>query len=129
MLQEYARNVLDISVFCCNKSFYVASCKCFIKMLHMFRIYVVSVCSKCFICFQTYVVFKCFMLQVFCVLEVCSESKQGMAREPWEEARRAGGLLMGRATRLGSCGRGVLVFILVPESRPCGEREEGVKRS
>ena len=87
MLQEYARNVLDISVLCCNKSFYVASCKCFIKMLHMFRIYVVSVCSKCFICFQTYVVFKCFMLQVFCVLEVYSKSHEGTSAGAGEGAR------------------------------------------
>jgi hypothetical protein len=53
--------------------------------------------------FQTYVVFKCFMLQVFYVLEVCSESNGGtvsdggMVRASGDEARRAEGLRTGRA--------------------------------
>jgi hypothetical protein len=39
-------------VLCCNKCFHVASYKCFIWILHMFHIYVASVCSKYFICFR-----------------------------------------------------------------------------
>ena len=30
ILQEYVCNVFVVSVLCCNKSFHVASCKCFI---------------------------------------------------------------------------------------------------
>jgi hypothetical protein len=41
---------------------YVASCKCFIWMLHMFYTYVASVYFRYFICFRMYFAFKCFML-------------------------------------------------------------------
>ena len=52
MLQQYILNVSSVSVLCCSKYFNVASCKCFIWMLHMFHIHVASVCSKCFIYFK-----------------------------------------------------------------------------
>jgi len=66
--------------------------------------------------FQTYVTFKCFMLRVFHVSEVCSESHRGTA---WGRSRQ-----MGNAAHLGSCRRGVLV--LIPAPCPAhAEREEG----
>jgi hypothetical protein len=52
MLQDYVPIISVTLVLCCNKCFHVASCKCFIKMLHMFHTHVSSVCSKCFICFR-----------------------------------------------------------------------------
>jgi hypothetical protein len=45
----YCNNCL---VLCCSKYFHVASCKCFIWMLHMYHTYVVSVNFRCFICFR-----------------------------------------------------------------------------
>jgi hypothetical protein len=36
------QNVLSVSVFCCNKCFHIASCKCSIWMLHMFA----HICCK-----------------------------------------------------------------------------------
>jgi hypothetical protein len=44
-----------------------------------------------FYLFHTYVAFKCFMLQVFRVSEVCSESHGGTTQAPGEGARRAWG--------------------------------------
>jgi hypothetical protein len=61
MLQKYIPNVSYVLVLCCNKCFYVASCKCFTYKLHMLQwlyTYVVSVCFKWFNCFRS-------MLQVF----------------------------------------------------------------
>jgi hypothetical protein len=55
---------------------------------------------------QTYVVFKYFMLQVFYVLEVYSESHRGMTQAPGEGVQQAGGRLMGRAARLGVLRKG-----------------------
>jgi hypothetical protein len=51
----------------------------------------------------------------------------GMARALGEGAWRDRGWQMGRTTRLGSCGRGVLVLIRASGSRPHGEREGGVR--
>ena len=52
MFQEYVPNISIVSVLCCNKCFHVASCKCFIQMLHMFHTHVAIVCFKCFIYFR-----------------------------------------------------------------------------
>ena len=116
MLQGYVRNVLAVSFLCCNKCFHVASCKCFIWMLHMFHTHVVSICFKCFICFK-----RMFRSSVSCckcfVFQWCSESYGGMARAPGEGARRAGCRRMWHGTRLGSCGRGMLVLVLAPARR------------
>jgi hypothetical protein len=71
ILQQYVSNVLSILVLCCSKCFHVASCKCFISMLHMFHIYVASVCYRCFIS-----VLDIHYIQVFHVAcgSGCSES-------------------------------------------------------
>jgi hypothetical protein len=53
MSQEYVRNVLAVSVLCCNKCFHIASYKCYIWMLHMFYTHVSSICSNFFFfCFR-----------------------------------------------------------------------------
>jgi len=51
MLQEYVRNVLAVSVLCCSACFHGGKLQVFYLMLHMFHIYVASVCSKWFIRF------------------------------------------------------------------------------
>jgi hypothetical protein len=67
MLQVFYLDVPYISQICC---------KCIFQMFHLFQIYVA---------------FKCFMLQMFRVSEVCSESHGGTARTLGEGARRARG--------------------------------------
>jgi hypothetical protein len=52
ILQEYVPMISVVSVLCCIKCFYVASCKCFIYIMHMFYTYILTVCSKCFISFR-----------------------------------------------------------------------------
>jgi hypothetical protein len=75
MLQAFVQNVLFVSDICCERFYldiayvshlcykslfemfhifqsYVAICKYFIWMLHMFHTHIVIVCYKCFICFS-----------------------------------------------------------------------------
>jgi hypothetical protein len=49
MLQEYVPNVSAVSVLRGSTCFHGRKLQVFYLMLHMFYIYVVSVCSKCFI--------------------------------------------------------------------------------
>jgi hypothetical protein len=121
-IYEYVQNVWSVSVYCCNKCLHVASCKCFIWMLHMFHIYVASVCSKCYICFRLMLHSNVSCFTCFRVSEVCSKSHGGTAWALGEEARRAGGRQMRRTAPLVSCGRGVLVLIWAPGSHPRGDR-------
>jgi len=92
MLQEYITMVSAVLVLCCSKFFHVqvlyldvtyASHKYFKCMFQMFHL------------LQTYVAFKCFMLQVFRVLDVCLESHWGIARPPGEGTQRARGCRWG----------------------------------
>jgi hypothetical protein len=93
------QNILYVSVFCCNKCFHIASCKCSIWMLHMFshicykcifqmfhmfQTYVPSVLSGCCICcsgythmLKTYVliVSHCFSMLQQVLLPMCSDSR------------------------------------------------------
>jgi hypothetical protein len=93
------------------------------------------ICFKCMFsnvssASDVYVAFKCFMLQVFYISEVCSESHGGTARTPVDRARQAGCPRMGRrgpAVRdtwraWGSADGDVLVPIPAFRSRPCGEK-------
>jgi hypothetical protein len=121
MLQEYVRNILDVSFLCWNKCFHVASCRYFIWMLYMFYTHVASECPNCFICSDV-CCFQVFHVASVCVLEVCSKSHGGTARAPGKGARRAGGRQMGRMAHLRSCRRGVLVLIPPPGSHPREER-------
>jgi hypothetical protein len=52
---------------------------------------------------QTYVAFKCLILQVFRVLEICLEIHAGMTQTLGEGARWASGRQMVRTALLGSC--------------------------
>jgi hypothetical protein len=93
MLQQYVLNVLAVSVLCCSKCFHVASCKCFIWMLHMFHIHVASVRFGCFIYFthmlhSTISCYTCFMLFRESGGTGC---EGGTTRVPGNEARRARG--------------------------------------
>ena len=92
------QSYVAISVFMLQVTNVLSGC-----CIRMFHTHVASVCSKCFI--NTYVTFKCFILQVFHVLAVCSESHGGNAP--------------------GSCGRGVLVLIPSPGSHLHGKRGGG----
>jgi hypothetical protein len=61
MLQEYVPMISTIAVLCYSKCFHVASCKCFIWMLHMFQVYVLNVSSA----------LDVYCIQVFHVSEMC----------------------------------------------------------
>ena len=116
-LQVFYLDVADVSHICCKSMFemfqsYVAiSVLCCKLQLSYLGVAYSHTCCKCmfqiFHVLQTYVAFKCFMLQVFHVSELCLESHEGTAWAPGEGARRAEGRRMGRATCLGFCGRGV----------------------
>jgi hypothetical protein len=87
----------------------------------MFHTYVTSICIKCLICFRR-------MLHSSVSFASVSYFR-GMFKESWGTARvsgkvawRAEGHWMGRAARLGSCGRGMLVLNAAPGSCPCVER-------
>jgi hypothetical protein len=73
MFHRYCKSMLHapmisaVSVLRCSKRFHVASCKCFMSMLHMFHTYVSSICSKYFICFRRILHSSVFMLQMFIV--------------------------------------------------------------
>jgi hypothetical protein len=95
ILQEYVPMVSVVSVLCYSKCFHVASCKCFIRMLHMYHTHVLSVYFKCLICFR-----HMLHSSVSC-LEVCSESHGGMARARGDQAWRAGCRQSGRVAWLG----------------------------
>jgi hypothetical protein len=73
------QNVSSVSVFCCSKCFHVATCKCSIRMLHMFShiyckcmfpmfhlflMYVASVLSGCCMCWSGYT----YMLQMYVLI-------------------------------------------------------------
>jgi hypothetical protein len=101
--------------------FYVASCKCFIWMLHMFHTHISSVCYKYFICFRR---------------RLYPTVSYFRGRESWGYAPVAGrgmergelgpvdgacwGRRSGCAAHLGSCGQGALVL----KGRSDGCREE-----
>ena len=101
-----------------------------LQVFYLNATYVSHICCKCmfqiFHLLQTYVAFKCFMLQVFRVLEVCSESPGGTAWALGEGARQVGGRQMGRTTPLGSCGRDVLASSRLPG--PAGAERGGGQR-
>ena len=109
-------------MLCCNKCFHVASCRCFILDVA----YVSHICCKCmfqmFHLLQTYVAFKCFMLQVFQRVTGAWPGLQGKGRdEPGladggrgaprvlparRERRSSGGRSGGRGARRDGRGRG-----------------------
>jgi hypothetical protein len=106
--------------------------------LQVFYLDVACVSHICFKCMfsnvssasDVYVAFKCFMLQVFHISEVCSESHGGTARTPVDRDQQAGCPWMGRRgpavgdmwRAWGSADGDVLVLILALRSRPCGEK-------
>jgi hypothetical protein len=71
-----------------------------------------------------YVVFKCFMLQLFSCFRCMFKKSWGHGSGVRGRGMASEGQRMGRMTRLGSCGRDVLVLIPFPRPRP-RERDEG----
>jgi hypothetical protein len=100
MLQEYVRNVLAVSVLCCNKYFHVANCKFFMWMLRMFH----TLCCKCmfqiFYLRQTYVAFKCFVFQRY--VQIVMEHGPGA----WGRGAASRWPANGARSALGSWGTG-----------------------
>jgi hypothetical protein len=88
MSQQYVPNVSIVLVLCCSKCFHVASCNCFIWMLHIFHTYIANVCSRCFICFRRMSYFKCIILNVFHVFGELG--RLGCVCGPGRTARRMG---------------------------------------
>lgn len=85
------------SALWCSWCFQIASCKCVLYvMLHIFDIYVVIVCFRCFIISKRMSYLSFHVARVLC----CSES-QG----PWGVVRRARGRQMWRAARWGQRSR------------------------